>query len=350
MSQQSRTQLKTYFQTGDIPTQGEYVHLIDSSFSIKDHNSGSLAITGGFSITGSGDINIVRGGSDVVRITGKISSSVGIDTPILRFNGADNNNIIQEGDIKLKHSDSGGTLHIYQDLNGKSWYKNMESATFIIDKGNDSTNDIFIIGDGNQPGVSGDIFFRLDNSADIGYVRNMALTGSLIAQNISSSGYISGSEFIGNISASYIVQPFNSHITASGHISASQAIYGTEFKAQGIGISTFITDTSYFGNGSYKSKIQGTNILLDAPVTASIISARGTVTAEHLHSSDDCLIGDDLEVSGATTLKSLYINQSSPHSTKIHIGGLLITDPGISGQPYRQYDGGLKKWVVCVSV
>ena len=36
MSKQTRTVLKGYFQTGDIPTESQYVDLIDSNLNLQD--------------------------------------------------------------------------------------------------------------------------------------------------------------------------------------------------------------------------------------------------------------------------------------------------------------------------
>ena len=36
MSQETRTQLKTYFETGDIPTEAQFINLIDSLLNITD--------------------------------------------------------------------------------------------------------------------------------------------------------------------------------------------------------------------------------------------------------------------------------------------------------------------------
>ena len=50
MAQVINSTLKGYFQTGDIPTQGNYVDLIDSKAGMKpETNSGSLHITNTFS-------------------------------------------------------------------------------------------------------------------------------------------------------------------------------------------------------------------------------------------------------------------------------------------------------------
>ena len=73
-----------------------------------------------------------------------------------------------------------------------------------------------------------------------------------------------------------------SHITASGDISASGDVYADSFYVDNVQALAGIHPTHgfQFGNTSYKVKLQGTNITLDAPVTASgNITASGTIGA-----------------------------------------------------------------------
>ena len=55
MAKQNRNTLKGYFETGDIPTGGNYVDLIDSPLILDSENTGSLDILG--TITASGTIS-----------------------------------------------------------------------------------------------------------------------------------------------------------------------------------------------------------------------------------------------------------------------------------------------------
>jgi phage baseplate assembly protein gpV len=55
MAKQNRTTLKGYFETGDIPTGGNYVDLIDSPLILDTENTGSINILG--TITASGNIS-----------------------------------------------------------------------------------------------------------------------------------------------------------------------------------------------------------------------------------------------------------------------------------------------------
>ena len=55
MSKQTRTVLKGYFQTGDIPTESQYVDLIDSNLNLSENNVGNIQLTG--NITASSNIS-----------------------------------------------------------------------------------------------------------------------------------------------------------------------------------------------------------------------------------------------------------------------------------------------------
>jgi len=55
MSKQTRTVLKGYFETGDIPTQSQYGDLIDSNLNLSENNTGNIQLTG--HITASGNIS-----------------------------------------------------------------------------------------------------------------------------------------------------------------------------------------------------------------------------------------------------------------------------------------------------
>jgi len=106
-----------------------------------------------------------------------------------------------------------------------------------------------------------------------------------------------------------------SHITASGNISSSGDIKANTFSAGGSNILSFqsavnplITRATLSGVETYvfgddttpnATRITGTNIYLNAPVTASSnISASGVITAEGLVISDDASITDDVSIGG----------------------------------------------------
>lgn len=73
MAQQNKTKLKTYYQTGDTPTSGQYGELIDSSLNLAE----TALQTGEFSVSSSGNLRMMGSSSFVGPITasGNISSS-----------------------------------------------------------------------------------------------------------------------------------------------------------------------------------------------------------------------------------------------------------------------------------
>lgn len=100
MAKQNRTILKTYFQQGDIPTQGQYTDLIDSNLNLNDGNtqtlSGSISASSFISsagITLAGDVsssgNLIIGSitaSSGASIAGKLTAASAIITNITGSN------------------------------------------------------------------------------------------------------------------------------------------------------------------------------------------------------------------------------------------------------------------------
>jgi hypothetical protein len=92
MAKQTRTTLKGYFETGDIPTGGNYVDLIDSPLMLNTENTGSANILGTITASGdissSGDIIGVTGSFDYVK-TDKLQVGAAGGTDILSIDGGD---------------------------------------------------------------------------------------------------------------------------------------------------------------------------------------------------------------------------------------------------------------------
>ena len=65
MAQRNKTTLKTYFQTGDIPTSTQYGELIDSSLNLTE----TAIQIGEFSVSSSGNLKIMGSSSFVADIT-----------------------------------------------------------------------------------------------------------------------------------------------------------------------------------------------------------------------------------------------------------------------------------------
>ena len=75
----------------------------------------------------------------------------------------------------------------------------------------------------------------------------------------------------------YVSGTLGGHITASGNISASGDIYGDVYWSNGTRYLTKNAGGIFMGTVTQKIEIDGTAIILDAPVTASIISASANI-------------------------------------------------------------------------
>lgn len=307
----NKATIKTYFEQGDIPTQGQYFNFIDSTFNLADDEvqnvkgtlsassadfgdiriskayfpgvgvgtavvgktftigktievmgsaminaSGSdpgnltvagelstntLSITGG-TLSASGHIvtkhfsassnisgskiqshqNIIHykgieGGMSIEKgfvvgpalvVSGSISSSANLiarnitassnisaSTFIAQsFKFPDNNNVLNEGDIKIQNSSNDETTNLYQTATGDTYLQSPQSFYVSIDHPGESTDDIFVIGDSTLPGVVGSIFFKVDSNSDISQIRNITGSGFITASGaIHSDGNISSS-------------------------------------------------------------------------------------------------------------------------------------------------------------
>jgi len=161
MAKQNRTTLKTYFQQGDIPTQGQYVDLIDSQLNLND--GGTQILSGSISAS-----NFVS--SAGISLAGTISSS---------------------GNLEIGHITSSGGIST-TNLN----------LTHITSSGGIST-----------PNISASLQLITDKIVTGSAAKGINLVGDITASaNISASGtdYTLGS-----------TRFLNGHITASGNISSS---------------------------------------------------------------------------------------------------------------------------------
>ena len=151
MAKQTRTTLKGYFETGDIPTGGNYVDLIDSPLMLNTENTGSANILG--TITASGDIS---SSGNVIANTGSF------------------NYVSASGDIKAANFGvpSSGKLYLDIEQSIPNDYISLSSGQIDIFRG------------GTQR-------FSIQSNA-IALLHNTSITGNVTASgNISASGTIS---------------------------------------------------------------------------------------------------------------------------------------------------------------
>ena len=233
---ESRKRLKTYFQTGDQPTESEFVNWFDSSLIL----SGSNGITGSVIISGSTNDN-ADGSKVMLHVMGDITSSGNISASGTIF--ADN-----------FHS-TGGDIAGINFTDNIALTGNMTASGDISQSvGRLFTNHIELVGDNIFYG--GDI--GLPIQANHVQITN-PLHGPIAAANVHSQLVVDG-----DITA-------NTHITASGNISASGTILADVYRVNGKGAIGHNATTGLItlADTTQKTEIEGTNITLDAPVTAS---------------------------------------------------------------------------------
>jgi hypothetical protein len=188
MAKQNQTTLKGYFETGDVPNQSQYGHLIESQLNLAETGTiiaaGTISASGFISenhITSSGNIS----SSGNVYIGGFISAS---------------GNISSSGIIK-------GLTGSFGRLEGLS-------PITVGDIVNFNENVIF----GSDISVTGTTTFA-----------------SSTATNISATG---------NITCSGILQTL-SHITASGNISSSGTVIASDYTLDGVALTTTFAELNY---------------------------------------------------------------------------------------------------------
>jgi hypothetical protein len=263
MAQKNRATLKSYFQQGDIPTENEYIDLIDSIPSFQDHNSGDLKITGSLDILGNltaSNVLLDWSGSGVTgglldgvyRINTQLIGSAN-GTSITFVNEVDFNNQ-QLSNIEIGSGDINNTsVGISTPASGAF---TTLSTTGNTNLGNSVDDRHFFIG-----GVTGSSFLVQDVNGNGDFYAHeitvgdrssnsnaltISTSGSLFASssitssaNISASGTLYGSE-------AYIT----GHITASGNISASGTIFADNFQSTGgdVGGISFADEVNITGN------------------------------------------------------------------------------------------------------
>ena len=272
MAQQSREQLKTYFQTGDIPTEQHYIHLIDT-FSVigADQNSGDLVLsgsintTGSISVSGSLGVNhqIVLEGS--MTASGNISSSGQIYATSADISGSvyANNFKILSGSTSIMVVQPGWEIDpalindIYIGTAGKRLLFN--SSDTLFQTGDVSIKTNTTIGDAiTDKHVFNGHITASHNISSSGYITaaTISASGTVYADNFTSVGgdtagisFTDGVLVTGNVTAS-------GNIEATGAISASGTIYGNLINANGSVIQGDMSTTGDFaantGTGSFE--------------------------------------------------------------------------------------------------
>ena len=287
MAQKTKQTLKSYFETGDIPTQGNYVNLIDSLAVLQnDHNSGSLTLSGSLYVSGSSYIN------GNITTSGNISSSGDLIISSSLTFGAAAAEIISPTQLRIIGSNANDYMTLANDaiqisIDG-SEVIGVTPTSIVLNASNqdidfkanhdNGVNAIWTDASTNR------VKLRDYVSIGSGSVENADPNALLVTGTTHFKGNVTAS---GNISASGTVTAneanITGHITASGNISASGTIYANNFQSAGgdvAGIS-FTDDLVLTGHltasGNISASITSTGsfgsmILSNLPTTRPTIS------------------------------------------------------------------------------
>ena len=208
--------------------------------------------------------------------------------------------------------------------------------SFILDSDGAGNDAFFNLYKGGSIPALGTQIFHIDNSGNI-----------TASSNISASGYISASQFIGSFTGSISGVESSSYATSASFaqhsdnftasiVTASQFVGAESYYAVGQQILSYIPaySTFYFGNSSFKTQVQGTNILLNAPVTASgNVSSSGIIRSQDLTVDRNITSNTSLNVNGLTTFSGSYGNYNTPA-----LGGGQLTAAVVTGSIIPQVD------------
>jgi hypothetical protein len=207
----TKTTLKTYFEQGDIPTQGQYVDLIDSNLNLGESEttqiiqgtiSASAAIVGYVELkkmyipgigVGSATVGTTFTVGRSLEVIGDINTTGNISASgyLVIQNITASSNISASGDI------------VIQNITASS---NISASGYLVIQNITASSNI---------SASGDIVIQ-----NITASSNISASGDIVIQNITASSNISASGYL-------VVQ----NITASSNISASGTIKGQSILA-----------------------------------------------------------------------------------------------------------------------
>ena len=275
MAQKNRDTLKDFFRTGQIPTQGNYVDLIDSFSTIgADSNSGSMVLTGSLDVTGSVTItgpletsqNVALTSGDL-SVTGDVTSNGATISGSLSSNnlsistGSGNND-------KIKVLYSGNDIHISA----------ADRIYFGTDPANHSTDRELYIQTDKTVFDTGSVHFN----GNVEYGNNISRTHKF-------TGHITASHNISSSKTIFAEHIFSSDdIVANGDISSSGTVFADNFTSTGgdVGGISFTDGVNITGSITASSEISSSdtirgNLFVTPGVTLGLsgISATNNITS-----------------------------------------------------------------------
>ena len=262
MAKQNKKTLKGYFETGDVPNQTQYQHLIDSQLNLSE--TGTQILVGTLS-------------SSFLEVENHITSSGNISSSgIITADTLTSNNIVfTPGATSIK-------IEAPDETSG-----NIDGAALTIESGNgfgsnqNGGNITLQTGKGSGAGDGGDIIIN------------------------AGGGFPSGS-----ISLNSTKININGPVTASGDISSSGTVTATDMTT--VGRHYF---SAFGGSNSFLIK-SGDNLLIDNA---------GLIVNSHITASGNISASGNILANNATIVEQLDMTSDSNSIFNMYEGGSLIT-------------------------
>ena len=234
MAQNTRKVLKTYFEIGDIPTQGQYADLIDSQLNLIDPEEQTVASTVNFGTTFQNTSTI-----STLKVD-QVLSNLLIKSPYMLI-ASGTALFLDSISASADFSSSGKieTTEIIQSSGIKLWNSAYGVQPFVSPLAD--YKDTFFIG---MPPGGGDLILKsISASGDI------SASGTIFADNFTSvGGDENGINFTDGVK-------ITGDITASGNISASGTVFADNFESSGGDDQITFTDNLFVDGNITSSKV-----------------------------------------------------------------------------------------------
>tara|TARA_R110000744_G_scaffold231946_2_gene350031 strand:+ start:1361 stop:2764 length:1404 start_codon:yes stop_codon:yes gene_type:complete len=381
MGVKNRVTVKGHFETGDIPTQGQYVDFIDST--VFKNPGGSLQIISGevsasslvseTHITASGNISAsgnftgVSASLSMITASGNITAFGGTGS-FGRLNITDFGNIFASGHITASGNISSSGTHTVSTLNSTNISATghitasgrLQTLSHITASGNiSSSGELFAKNATFSDLTSGRVTFtttdgKLTDDGDLTFSDETLTTTTLnatniSASNISASGYLTSSLMVGAPTGSFQYIETDKVFQHKGDPNSGIFFANDVLSIKSNNVKTFMSRTTagvLLGHDTYPTSISGSTIQLNAPVTAS----------SHISASGDLTVTGTIYPGGGGLWASPPVvlnDEDTVLSHNIHAGRtLIIRDTGGNrtyslkvaaapfGQPYHFIYGG----------
>lgn len=349
----NKATLKGFFEQGDIPTQGQYFNLIDSTFNLADTDAqvlqgtisasvgdfehlklkkafipgigvGTAKVGTSFVIGNTleivGDLNLTNGnvsasGTGVngsgsftslhVQDYGNITSSGTIKANQFFFSDS-LNNLIQDGQLSLADADA-DDISLFAGLNGVDQGQGFirtdgKGFTLLLDKDNGVTGEFFNIKKNGVLPNLGTELLRLDEDGSITLTANVTASAIQASGNITSSGNIKANgNIVGDDSTtiSGIASIFSTDIKI-GEDDETKIDFETanEIHFYANNVEQVYLGDNIFGPQSDSDVDLGTTGVRWKDAYIDSVTVTGTVQAEQLTSTDDINATDDITAGG----------------------------------------------------